>query len=74
MIRRKLLEDLKKHLPAKEISLIIGPRQAGKTTLMKKMLSLLREEGKKTLFINLDFESDKAYFLTQNTFIWKVKT
>ena len=34
MIERKRFEDLKKHLSRKEISLIVGLRQAGKTTLM----------------------------------------
>lgn len=34
MIERKRFEDLKRHLSRKEISLIVGPRQAGKTTLM----------------------------------------
>jgi predicted AAA+ superfamily ATPase len=34
MIKRNLLEQLKGHLSKKEISLIVGPRQAGKTTLM----------------------------------------
>jgi len=35
MIKRKLASALEKHLKEKEISLIVGPRQAGKTTLMK---------------------------------------
>jgi hypothetical protein len=34
IIKRDLFEELKNHLSAKEISLIIGPRQVGKTTLM----------------------------------------
>jgi len=39
MIERKLFSDLVSHLPQKEISIIIGPRQSGKTTLM----DMLRE-------------------------------
>jgi predicted AAA+ superfamily ATPase len=34
MIKRTLFEQLKSHLSKKEISFIVGPRQAGKTTLM----------------------------------------
>jgi hypothetical protein len=32
MIKRSLFNELKDHLPKKEISFIVGPRQAGKTT------------------------------------------
>jgi hypothetical protein len=32
MIKRKLLEDVKNHLSKKEISLIVGPLQAGDCT------------------------------------------
>ena len=34
MIKRYLFDDVKEHLSKKEISFIVGPRQAGKTTLM----------------------------------------
>ncbi|WP_156095573.1 AAA family ATPase [Thermodesulfobacterium commune] len=34
MIKRKLLEEIKGHLNKREITFIVGPRQAGKTTLM----------------------------------------
>jgi predicted AAA+ superfamily ATPase len=37
MIKRKLFQELVDHLPRKEISLITGPRQAGKTTLMEML-------------------------------------
>ena len=36
-IRRKQLELLRKDLQRKEITLLVGPRQAGKTTLMKQL-------------------------------------
>jgi predicted AAA+ superfamily ATPase len=36
MIERSLFSELKAHLNKKEISFIVGPRQAGKTTLMLK--------------------------------------
>jgi len=35
MIKRMLFSELVDHLPHKEMSLIIGPWQAGKTTLME---------------------------------------
>ncbi len=72
MIKRKLTNELKKHLQAKEISLIVGPRQAGKTTLMKELMGFLEQQGKKTVFLNLDYESDKIHFSTQNSLINKL--
>ena len=33
-IKRNLLKELQAHLPKKEMTLLVGPRQAGKTTLM----------------------------------------
>ena len=72
MIKRKLINELKNHLQAKEISLIVGPRQAGKTTLMKELMGFLKQQGKKTVFLNLDYEADKIHFSTQNAFINKL--
>ena len=47
LIQRNLYNDIKKHLKAKEISIIIGPRQVGKTTLMMELLNSLKNDGKK---------------------------
>jgi len=46
----------------KEIALLIGPRQAGKTTLLIKLDKYLKKQGKKTILFNLDFEEQKIYF------------
>jgi len=73
MIKRKLINELKNHLPSKEISLIAGPRQAGKTTLMKELMSFLEQQDKKTVFLNLDYEPDKVHFSTQSALINKLK-
>jgi len=35
MIKITLLEELQEHLGKKEITLQVGPRQAGKTTLIR---------------------------------------
>ena len=72
-IKRKLLKDLISHLAAKEISLIIGPRQAGKTTLMNFLREHLDRQGEDTLFLNLDTEMDSQYFLSQQHLIDKIK-
>lgn len=71
-IKRKLFDELVLHLKAKEISLIVGPRQAGKTTLMTELKNYLDQKGEKTLFLNLDFESDRIFFNLQNDLIRKL--
>ncbi len=73
LIKREKLKELRDHLSKKEISLIVGPRQAGKTTLMKELMGELVERGKKTIFLSLDFEKDRPFFDTQMLFIKKLK-
>ncbi|HOK17543.1 MAG TPA: AAA family ATPase [Candidatus Paceibacterota bacterium] len=53
VIKRHLLEEIKKHLSKKEITLIIGPRQVGKTTLMLQLKDYLEKKGEKTLFFKI---------------------
>jgi len=73
MIKRKLFEELKGHIQRKEISFIIGPRQAGKTTLMLLLKEHLEKNNKKTIFFNLDIESDKKFFNSQDGLIAKIR-
>ncbi|MBI3399373.1 MAG: ATP-binding protein [Deltaproteobacteria bacterium] len=73
MIKRRLLQGLKDHLRKKEISLIIGPRQAGKTTLMSLLQDELNKQGEKTLFLNLDFEEDREFFSSQAKLLSKIR-
>ncbi|NPV85898.1 MAG: ATP-binding protein [Anaerolineae bacterium] len=72
-IRRQLFDALKEHLEQKEISFIVGPRQAGKTTLMLRLLELLEARGEKTLFLNLDIEADRQYFASQEQLLRKIR-
>lgn len=71
-IKRDLFDQLKAHLGAREISLIVGPRQAGKTTIMTELRDYLDQKGEKTVFLNLDYESDKTFFSSQNDLIGKL--
>jgi uncharacterized protein len=71
-IRRKLFSELIGHLEAREISLIVGPRQAGKTTIMTELKTYLDQRGERTLFLNLDYEADKTFFSSQNDLIGKL--
>ena len=73
MIKRTLLKELQEHLGKKEITMLVGPRQAGKTTLMRILGEQLAAEGEKTLFLNLDFEEDKTYFESQLKLLAKIE-
>ncbi len=72
-IKRYILQDLIEHLSKKEISLIVGPRQAGKTTLMNILQDYLNKKGEKTLFLSLDFEDDMPFFKTQSFLVQRLK-
>jgi hypothetical protein len=73
MIKRRLFNELYAHLEKPEISLITGPRQAGKTTLMFILMEKLKFLSKKVLFLNFDIEEDKLHLNTQADFLKKVK-
>ena len=73
MIKRYLFDEVKAHLHRKEISFIVGPRQSGKTTLMKLLQEYLEKSGEKTLFFNLDIEMDKEHFVSQSAFLRKIE-
>lgn len=72
MIKRKLYHSLQQHLAAKEISFIVGPRQAGKTTLMQSLQEELVKKGEKTLYLNMDIEADRRYFASQADLVDKI--
>ncbi len=69
LIERKIIDDLKKHLANKEISLVLGPRQVGKTTTLKLIEKYLQEKKENTFFFNLDIFSDREIVGDQKQFI-----
>lgn len=73
MIKRTIYNEIKNHLHQKEISLIVGPRQAGKTTIMLMLKQELEEQGKKTLLMNLDIEADRYFFQSQQSLVKKLE-
>ncbi len=68
-IQRTLYFQLKKHLQAPEISLILGPRQSGKTTLIEKLQEELRQQSKPTVNLNLDVIEDRRWFSSQHVLL-----
>lgn len=72
-IRRTVLEEVRRDLRREEIAFLAGPRQAGKTTIMKIIQDELLATGEKTLFLSLDNEYDRAYFISQQSLLKKVE-
>lgn len=73
MIKRSIFSKINNHLNKPEISLITGPRQSGKTTLMFLLKEQLDKENKKTLFFSLDNDLDSSYFESQESLLRKIK-
>jgi predicted AAA+ superfamily ATPase len=53
--------------------LLIGPRQAGKTYLMRQLEQQIRRTGGQTLFLNLDIEAEARFFQTQQALLDKIR-
>jgi uncharacterized protein len=73
MIKRHIYPSLVKHLSKKEISLITGPRQSGKTTLMLLLKAELDQKREPTLFLNFDVEWDRVHLESQAALIRKLE-
>lgn len=73
LIKRAIYQTLEDHLSSKAITVIIGPRQVGKTTLAKKLQAFLKDQGRPTLFFNLDIEDDQRYFTSQEVLLQKIR-
>ena len=69
MIERKILRKIESHLSQKEITVIIGCRQAGKTTILKGLLEGLRKENKPSIYLNLDIDIDAQKCDTQEKLV-----
>lgn len=72
LVQRDLFPQVIKHLEANEITLIVGPRQVGKTTLLSQLEDSLLQKGipkNRILSFNLDLVTDRALFANQAEFI-----
>jgi predicted AAA+ superfamily ATPase len=72
-IKRELFQTIQRFLPGKEILFIVGPRQCGKTTLLKLLERTIQQRGEKTVFFNLDFQEDSTYFTSQQRLLDKLQ-
>ncbi|MEI7898000.1 MAG: ATP-binding protein [bacterium] len=74
MIRRHILKSLIDHLKEPEITVITGPRQVGKTTLMHLMAEKLAADGMVTMFLHLDNEADNQVMATQASLLQHIQS
>jgi len=72
-IPRFIQSALTQHLNKAEITVLIGPRQAGKTTLLQEIGKNLTEAGAICLFFNLDIDVDAQHFSSQQRFVDRVQ-
>ncbi len=72
-LSRKVYLELKNGLTSPEMSVMLGPRQAGKTTLMLKLMEELELAGKACIYMNLDILEDRQYFVTQHTLVGHIQ-
>ena len=72
-IKRAIKQQINEHISRPEITLIVGPRQVGKTTLITEIGKELKLQEKKILNFNLDIEDDFELFSTQSKFVNRLK-
>lgn len=72
LVQRAIFPEIVQHLERPEISVIIGPRQVGKTTLLSQLRNHLIQNGYKDSNIysfNLDIITELGLFESQQKFI-----
>lgn len=73
LVQRTIFPEILAHLGKSEITVIVGPRQTGKTTLVnqlkEKLLSDQKISTEQIFYFNLDVVSDRRIFITQEDFI-----
>jgi predicted AAA+ superfamily ATPase len=73
MIQRTIKQKILNSLSLKEITIIIGARQTGKTTLLKEIISDLTKKNERVIYFNLDIEEDSKYFQSQRQLLNKIE-
>lgn len=69
MIKRSVFSAIEAHLSEPEITVLIGPRQIGKTYLMRLLQDHLQAKQEKTVFLNLDVDEHKQFFTSQTALL-----
>ena len=69
MINRTIKQSIIDSFKLKEITVLIGARQVGKTTVLKEIISTLDN----SIYFNLDIESDNAHLTSQQELLQKIQ-
>ena len=69
MIKRDIKKEIINDFNRKQITVLIGARQIGKTTVIKEII----KEYKNSIYFNLDIEQDNKYFVSQQQFLQKIE-
>ncbi len=62
IIKRTVLDQLVRELNSPESSILLGPRQVGKTFLLKELKDIAEKQGLKTTYYNLEIPNDLIQF------------
>lgn len=62
MIKRLIFKQLQEELDRPEINILLGPRQVGKTTLLRELEKRAKEAGRRTCFFDLEQPTTLAEF------------
>lgn len=70
MIKRTIFPAIEEHLSVPHvITILTGPRQVGKTYLMKVLEEKQKKKGEKTIYLNLDYDEHFPLFESQGKLI-----
>ena len=64
-IRRSIYGELRRELAEPQVLVLVGPRQVGKTTLMRRLESDARAAGHRTRYLDLEQPSDLTFLQGQ---------
>jgi hypothetical protein len=72
-IERDILNKILTHLDKNEITVITGPRQVGKTTILRKLINSVEQKGNGYVYLNYDIEEDRSHLVSQKSLLDKIK-
>lgn len=73
-ITRRCLEGLVREIERPEISILLGPRQVGKTFLLRELQKRARKAGRRTRYYNLEIPSDLRTFNKTDAEVFRLLT
>ncbi|MBI2167533.1 MAG: ATP-binding protein [Candidatus Omnitrophica bacterium] len=74
LAKRKIYNELCNDRKRREITILLGARQVGKTFLLRELEKFLKETGQKTVYFNLEIPDDLLKFKGSESAIFKILT